>query len=378
MAIRSILAALALSLCPGMSVAQVPDEVILAFNAAVTRGEPAAVGGSAKVLADSVMEHRDDPRAALLAYEAAWALCRVGDCPAGVEAARFAASQPDTMDYPSLAERQLLTAYIDWTGKSERSTRSALDEALAAVAPMPPGTLSLKAFIERLTERLNQGHWPATRELANLAVQHLAPAKSQIPETYVEIALIEQMADFQIRKDPDAEVALAHLQGELASLMQGQGSEAIETAEALRWRIEAWRAALHAYFYSNAGERIPSENVLDGILAQYPEYPSDTGQDDDADEPELCAGHLNMSPRMRYPVMQMYKGGVGAVYTRITLEDGKVEEVEILASVPQEGFAEQARETILKWRWVVDEDLAEPGCGLSRSNLIVPIVYSIE
>lgn len=92
----------------------------------------------------------------------------------------------------------------------------------------------------------------------------------------------------------------------------------------------------------------------------------------------LCLGKFDMEPKLKYPRSAARKGMVGAVIARIALKDGKVDTVNILGSVPEEGFKAAAAETVAQWQWIVSD--GEPGvtCRLDRKNLILPMTFQMN
>ena len=85
-----------------------------------------------------------------------------------------------------------------------------------------------------------------------------------------------------------------------------------------------------------------------------------------------------MTPPLRYSSRQVRRGQFGSVIAKFSIKDSRVADVEILASIPVEGFREGAAETISNWAWIADENQPDPDCRMSRTNLVLPMVFSLD
>ncbi|MEL6567413.1 MAG: energy transducer TonB [Pseudomonadota bacterium] len=375
-------AMVALAVVAGSATAQINNELYGEFNAAFDSGDVEAKRSAARSMAAAAFTDIDHPQAALIAYEAAWGFCRIEACSEGRDAASFALGLPSGEEYPVRAEREMLSAYIDWNGDPKRSTRRALDDALEAAEPVSASLVSVGIFSARMQSDAEDLRWSRLKESAGGMARHLEPVKSVLPRIWVEAALAEQVADFNHRQNRRVEIELAHVQGKFAEALIDADPAQIEALEPFRWRIEAWRAAVVAYFQSVPGSRRTPESEIDAVLAAYPDYPEssdaeniDAGEDDNR---PFCKGDFDMSPKLRYPARQARRGQFGSVFAKLTVESGQVTDVEILASVPLEGFKERAKETVLQWTWIADDEQPDPDCRTSYSNLILPMVFSID
>ena len=134
-------------------------------------------------------------------------------------------------------------------------------------------------------------------------------------------------------------------------------------------------------WYTSTGNRGLSDQEIDEILASYKtdERAAETDDTDDIDVLPFCTGRFNMKPRLRYKSGQIQRGFFGAIIAKFDIEDGKVVNAVINASVPEERFEAQALETISKWVWQPDEgQVPNNNCRLSRTDVILPIVFALD
>lgn len=374
-------AALAIGLCVAQAEAEITTELYSSFAAAYETDDAEAKRSAAESMAAAAMDQPEHPQAALIAFEAAWGFCRIEDCESGRDAAAFALQQPPTDGYPVMGEREMLMAYIDWRTNPKRATRRALDDALEVVERLPASTVSLSIFTMRMQADVNKKDWLDLRESAGSMARHLEPVNAVLPHFWAQASLNEQIADFNRNQERRVEPRLAHLQGKLALALEQADPALIETVEDTRWRIEAWRTAINAYFLSKPGERPTPESSINAILEQYPDHPNPPGEESDSsdqDERPFCDGSFDMTPPIRYSGRQARRGRFGSVYARLSVEDGLVSDVEILASVPLEEFRDQASKAIAQWRWIAADDQPEPDCKMSYSNIVLPIIFSLD
>ncbi len=89
-------------------------------------------------------------------------------------------------------------------------------------------------------------------------------------------------------------------------------------------------------------------------------------------------GRFDMRPEMEYPRTANRQGRVGAVLLSFDIKDGRVSEAEVLAAIPNEGFAEDSIKTLKKWTWLVDKDADREACGLDAENMRMPFTFVFQ
>lgn len=375
--LTAFLAAAAFGLAP--SAAEVPNETIRSFNEAVSGGDVEAQLEAAMGLASAAMNNPDDPRAAVLAYEAAWRLCQVDACRGAGEPARFAQSLPASDDHPIAVDRTLLVAFVDWTLNPERRTRRALDDALAEVAGTEPSVVTLTAFNNRMVSDMQASAWRQLQTSAGEAARHFEPARDVVGDRWVEASLAEIVAGFNRRPSKQQQIKLSHLRGKLGAMRRPYFDRRDDSPVWLDdafFRVQAWELAISAYLASS-NEREAADSELQDILASYDD-PEAEGSSDSLDELPFCEGYLVQSPALTYPQASLRSRVVGAVLVGLRVEEGEVHDVRILASVPVEGFRDEALKTVSQWDWAWAEEQPIEPCSRSHDDMVLPLVWAFR
>jgi TonB family protein len=349
--------------------AQVKQEDILAYNAAINGGDAAAQLAAARRLSKAALGDPSNPESGLLAYEAAWTMCRLGECAEAVEPARFAVSVGVSGGTP-----EVMSAYAAWKAKPGRSTHAALRAALASEASIPPTMISLRAFRESYLIDNQEGRFAESAGTAKLAAQHFARAEGGLPEFETEAKLAAAISEFVENPKLPAMKNLAELSAELYGQYYSAGKEGPSWMKDRYWQSEAWLYAIDGYFEARNAPSISGkqrEALRDAATADLPPRP----RSENYDERRTCEGELIQKPRMNYPRGALKEGLSGAVIVGFDLNDGTLENFEVLASVPYEGFREEALETVKKWKWRFTETPG-PDCKTSHDNVVVPLLFS--
>lgn len=278
-------------------------------------------------------------------------------------------------------------AHAAWTAKANRKTRKALDTALEAYDG-PPTTATVLAHLARVKEDGIDGRVSALRRSASAAADHIEPAKVQLPQQYLELRYIAAASLFNDRQKPDAMIEMAHVQGE-AYMYQEASKEDDSAFRDLHNNARAWGMAMEAYF-NTRDESAPAYSEIEAILAAYDADTETTNAkarvgetskpDTGAKRLPFCEGELEMIPKLKYPKSSLRKGVVGAVIFEFDHdENGAVINPRVLASVPDEGFKDEAMKTVKRWSYKAAEH-EQPGttCRLERKNLQLPAIFEID
>ncbi|NBC20165.1 MAG: hypothetical protein GVY06_03805 [Alphaproteobacteria bacterium] len=376
------------------AIADIPPEPIQAYNTALEAGDTSQLETAALDLTQAAMANPDDERSTLLAFEGAWSLCRIGQCQAAIAPAEFALTQPPTSEHPVMLDRELLAAFATWTDKQNRRNRKRLDSALEAVTGETPSMVSLTAFQDRFGHDLQEGDWSRLEDSAGQAARHLEPVGDQVPQVWITARFYEIIAGFNHRRRNPQHEAMVHLEGELYQMFYGHEDGKEEAPGWLKdayWRASAWRQAMSAYFASTGGRRTGSqigapeglsERQVDELLAGYKDgvdrARNAVKEPEGENELPFCEGEVDQTPRLKYPGSAAFRGQVGAVIIGYEFVDGRASNVEVLASVPFEGFEEQVVNTVSKWRWKRDEAQPEEPCRMSRDNVVQSFVFQMR
>lgn len=360
------------------------EAAIAQYNQASSAGTDIERVSAAKGLGDAVMANPADADASILAHEAAWTLCRLGDCAEAQPIAAFALTLPEVEGGVNMSIRQLLSNYVDWTLKDSSKTRKTLDAALEATKGTPPSALSVTAHKARVERNTLKEDWRGQRETAARAAAHLEPISDVVGPLWSDFSQVANMAEFFYDPDVDQLYAQAHLEGRFGE-MRALNEEDLDWLDTAYWRASTWRIAMNAYFSSEPGRK-PDGGRVDDILLSYGidrsvrhDTLEDVGEDEDGGlQLPFCPGDFDMTPRLEYPRSAQRKGMVGAVIAQISVEAGKVSDVRVLGSVPDAGFTAEAADTVAQWNWIVSDGTPGIDCGLDRENIVLPMAFQLD
>lgn len=273
-------------------------------------------------------------------------------------------------------------AYSAYETKPDKTTRKALLEALD-IYDGAPNTTTVSAHLRVMVDDTYAAKPRELFKSATMAREHLEPIANVLPQQYIEARYVAAVAHFNDRQKSAAMLELAHVQG-LANQINSDGDEYLEWATSLRYKSEAWRMAMEAYFQSK-GERFPSDQEINTILSTYKADPATVNAAADSDETTegqlpFCDGELKQRPKMRYPAGKAMRGMYGALLLELNFDEtGQVVDPIVRASVPFEGFSEKALKTVSKWKYVAEDKKAVGvSCRLSRGNVILPMLFAIR
>ncbi|MEM9375281.1 MAG: energy transducer TonB [Pseudomonadota bacterium] len=246
----------------------------------------------------------------------------------------------------------------------------------------PPTVQSVNAYLTLMNRDATGDNDQHLRESALAAETHLIPIRSILPKHYVEAKYIAAVALFNDQQDRNAILEMTHVEGFVRAHFDEAG-EKPEWAEDLKWKAEAWRMAMQAYFEST-GESHPAPSEIQEILATYPvdEHLLNALEIELKIESDLpqCRGRMIQRPSLRYPVGKARRGMFGAVILKLQFdEEGNVVNPRVLASVPSGVFDERSLSTVEKWRFKADEPKAVGAtCRIQASNVVQPLVFQLR
>lgn len=377
MNLKALLAGLGISLIlSAPAQAEITDADILSYNAAVQSGDANQLRSAARQLGSSAMLTPDHPQSGRFAYEAGWALCRVGDFAEAARIAEFANSHAGAG-----TDTGLLKAYAGWKIKPSRETLTALDAALSAFETTTPNGLSITAFRDRYVGEVQDRDFKSAALLAQRATKHFAIGGDPFAEFVMEARLVDLTSRFNASPKVEQFEEIVHLRGELGKVKGHAGDDAADWMNDYYWNANAWQLAIGAYFTSVKKKHLSPEQT-EAILASYEDglYTEQPPAEDSSAEEKLrfCEGSLIQKPAMRYPAASGRKGMFGAVIVKFRFEDGNVRDPEVLAAVPFEGFRDEVIRTMSKWKYEPSEDPAVAGCGLDYDNVVQEYVFALR
>lgn len=349
--------------------AEVKQNQIADYNAAILSGDVTTQLAAARELAGAAISDPANSEAPLLAYEAAWTLCRLGECASAIAPAAFAASRDLTVGTP-----RILSTYAEWNTRPGRSTLARLRAALAAEADFLPTMISLRAFREVYLADNAEKRFADSVATAELAAAHFSKAEGGgLPEFESEARLVAAVSGFVYRPKLPAMKKMAALAAGLYGQYYRAGEDGPAWMKDHYWQSEAWLYAMQAYFKSRSQ---PSLNEADWKALQQAEIAAVPARSSHAsvDTRPLCSGELIQKPALTYPASAKLKGMSGAVIVGFDVEDGALSDFEVLASVPLDGFREKSLETVSQWSWRFTE-APGPHCKTSLDDVVVPLTF---
>lgn len=363
------------------TVAEISDETVARYNAAVQANDVPSLLTAAEALAGEAVASPDDRDAALLAFEAAWALCRNGECGAAIPAAEFALGLPSNVgEHPTREDRRLLLAYAEWTVEKTSDTRTALDAELSDRVESSPTLLTVSAFHNRYINDLSEGRARMAQKTAAAAATHMEQAKDQLGQLWSGAELAVHTTHFNEKQSPDALIGIAELYAELKLMFHVAPSPAPEWLRNRYYETNAWWAAMYAYFRSedtSSWARRRAQKIVDDAITDdnHTHMEGDTTHAED--RIRSCPGNLNRPPSPKYPQAALNEGYVGAVIVAFDVnEEGRID-ARVAASVPSDKFDEAVLESMerLKWNWEEPSPDAPP-CRKEVKNVIQPFEFA--
>ena len=370
----------ALAICAA-AFADISQATIETYNNAVQSNDRDALFAAATALSNEAIASPEDDQSALLAYEAAWALCRYGKCKEALPAAAFAVSQPDTGQHPSLADRQLLLAFAGWKTNQDRRTRKALDDALADRVGDTPSLLTVAAFQARYLEDAESTRKKQLATSARDAATHFYPVRDQITEVWSHAAILATVSGFGKDHEPSSLVDMAKIAAELG-LMRHMQDDAPEWLDKSALEAAAWTHAMSAYFLSEGkgkDERELADEILKTSITDDSHEHAPGSGPHRSDGLLMCRGDFTSKPRPSFPEDAAWDGYVGAVIVLFDADESGAKNVRIGASVPSDVFDKAALDSIrgLEWKW--EESAAgDPPCVKSRPEIQWPFYFVLD
>ena len=362
------------------ALAQISDATISRYNVASKGGDDAELLSAARALASEAVAAPGESDAVLLAYEAAWTLCRKGDCAAAIPAAQFAAGQPAGSEHPIAQDRQLLLAFAEWKAGKSGKTRRALDTALAAQEALSPSLLSIMAFQDRYVDDLISGDEDEAIKSAGAAAAHFYPVREQIFSHWANARISELASRFNEDREEDVIIGMAELHSELR-LRRHLVDEGPQWLTDLYYLTYAWHHAVDAYLQSigrHKDLREQAQTIIDDAITD-DNHDHVEGSSPHDKEINRCEGNFTRGPRPSYPDSEALKGYVGAVIVVFEVDASGAKNYRIGASVPSDRFDDAVLKSLrkLKWKWE-DPAPGEPACVKVREEVSWPFQFVLN
>ena len=374
--------------------AQISTSEVNTFNAAVDSGDARKVQMEAKSLIESVRKNPDDPDSAVLAYEAGWVLCRIGDCASAVPAGEFLARKPisDPAAHPVKADRDLLLAYAKWIVKQNKTTRDALDAALANMDGVEPSLLSVKAFTDRYRVDQIGTDRGLIKASARAAREHMEPIADFVPDQLAVANYVEAAAAWGGSVRSADQMRMEHAIWQFQILMENENYKNAEGIADLRWQAEAWRGAMRSYAFAKRFGQSPNKRVAGTFPGMSPDQQREVAAQyqakllaaraktagENVGQLPRCVGTFNEPPARAPRGRDQERGYIGSVIVGMDVEAGKLVNVRVLASVPDDKYAKFAVDAFKDLSWEKAEEQPVESCTDSFKDLTFPFTFSFQ
>lgn len=383
MRIKIFVLAILLTVC-GSANADISSAKIKAYNDALLSASSATdIRQASEALGAEAIANPDDESATLLAFEAAWTLCRIGACDKAAEAAAFAAGQPttDPAAYPTPETRAVLSSFITWNSDPTNRHRKSLSDALDQLAENDITNVSIAAHKAHYDYCTAKEKWGDALKAATAAAAHLETAQDEIFVEFADARLTQHAASFNKSQNAKSYEGMVALERDINTRLAGldDNDETAAQLQQIGHQAMAWRGAISAYLRSTGSTR-----KVDTINAKY-EAPADDGAEtapaaaNSEDGLPFCGGGFIRAPTVSYPEGAARAGIVGSLVMGLSLnEDGRPTDVEVLASVPTGIFDEAAVRAIELLEWAPAEGTDLASCRLARENIVYPFVFRLD
>lgn len=357
--------------------AGIPVETIRSFNDALQDDDPALIVQTAEALIAAALENPGDPQARDAAFEAGTQLCLRGACERAIAAAPLMTGPGSEEVSEALAN--LLVAYAEWSRNSDRKRGAALEKALKTVVPEQPTLLTVAAFDAFHAYRLKNGKVREIKVAADMAVSHYSPVWQVIPANWGMVELSSAATAFAEDRSAESLDRMVNLQIALYPYMLDK-ERLSPVIEDIYYQAGAWQGAIGAWLRSKGGKSSLGADAAHELgeaerrrlSAQYfvaREKPL-----------PLCKGSITQAPSPVYPKGAIQLGYVGAVLVGFDIREGDLENIRILAAVPDKRFNDAVLDAMQKVKWEFSEEPSDSECVRSRSGPagIIPFEFVIR
>lgn len=355
--------------------ADISNEKIRDYNEAVAAAtDMDRIMAAALALAEDAMDNPGNETATLLAFEAAWTLCQIGQCDKAGDAAKFASTQTAIPDdgYPSEGTRQVLNSYIDWKTDASNANRNKLAKSLANLEQDDVTQISLAAHREHYQYCTSKGAWRDAAKAAAAAARHTERLKSDIFEDYAMAEYTRISSEFNAsqtsRTYEDAIVLRQEVDARIKELHAANPEASIDFLQQLSYEVNAWEGMANAYLVSTGKDR-----QVRRIREKFPDIDAEP-----EDTSDFCQGNFDAPPYVTYPQSAAASGRIGSLLVGFTIDNGRTRDVEVLAAVPKGVFDEEAIRAISELTWSPAEGVDITQCSMVRENVVYPLIFSLQ
>lgn len=383
---KVIIAALAATCFTPFAHAEVSTAIVQAYNQALETKKLTDISRTAETLASEATKNADDPQAVLFAFEAAWTLCNIGQCEKALSAAKFSIDQPDTGAHPVMADRNLLLAFASWSVEPNKAARADLDKALDAMDGVEPSLLSIRAFNDRYRVDTKGSDRDTLKRTARAAREHMEQIADLVPDQLAVANFIEAQAAWGGPIRSTDQMRMEHAKWQLAVLMADDNYKSASGIADLRWQAEAWTTAMRSYAIAVQRARGPNKITAGKFPGMTPDeareiatqYAPRLAKLSKKDEPPICRGALNEQPDRAPRGRDQVTGYVGSVIIGMDVRDGELQNVRVLAAVPDDRYTQFALDAVKDLHWKKSDDQPDENCRESFDDFTVPFNFTFQ
>jgi TonB family protein len=371
--------------CAALAFAAPAQADIKAFNAAVAKGDYKAAAAEAEVIWGAW--NKTSSQTAIVAREFGFAAYMSGRYDLAKQFGQFLVEQGGSLPTPDAEPRTSAVLYraADFALSAGDAQVQALRKALLDRNQDPDIDLTSVLAWERLYQnQFAKGAWREAEVDAAAAAQFYSRASALLTRQRnaeltknVSAFLYERMNDKPERNR--AYIGMTDLHDEVVADIDRINDEKIlKQLWPVKWQSEAWAYSLESYLEETnrqTSSRISSK--LEPRKLAQPQY-GQVQEDPATSSLPVCEGDFE-GREVTYPPSKDFRGYVGAVVARIETDtSGKVTNVDVLASVPADVFAQGVAATLKTWTYKPSKSSAGASCRLNFRNYTYKVRFYID
>ncbi len=230
------------------------------------------------------------------------------------------------------------------------------------------------------TDDWTEGRLSEVGTTSGIAIELLDRGGAQTLTNKRRVQVMAGTANFLQKRDTDSYYRLADLHDSIVNDIDSATDRYDrDILIALKWVVQAWVVASEGFLeinYSQLGSNIDTSVKPRPLKTGRTNY-LDDGREDEDSRP-YCQIQLDLG-NLRYPASSRNRGLYGAVITKMDFDnEGRGSNPSVLASVPEEAFAENVIKSAPSFRITPAPEQNLDECRLSRINFPVVIGFRIQ
>lgn len=349
---------------------------IKAYNAAVTAGDFKQAAIEAKAV--WAEWDRKDADTALVAREFGYISYVAGDYPAARDYGQFLKDNGKSLATPDdqPVASAVLLAIANFRLKPDDKTRDELFNTLKQRQTAPNiDRLSMLAAEALYAADLGSRDYRRAAESAEVAYAILSEGGNGLTIRSLNARAVLAISRFMGKRDKGTYLAIADSHDAIVDALDA-ATNAAQRGELikLKFLMQAWTISVEAYllaedrFEKNVVKRFQGRSLKTPANAIFPE----------STPPQHRCKSEFLKGNLRYPRSAAFKGLVGTVILKMDVDnEGRISNPEVLASVPEEQFAEEVLKSMPTARFRPASD-AKPGCLMFSPSHVFMFSFNFE